>query len=138
MGCGETLKECPEQQPGCEIGKNAAVGTSFCTYSPNYDCYDKGWPVCGASTSNECPEQQPGCEIKAGTDIDSNYAVGTSFCTYAPDYDCYDTGWPECCEGNSTECPEEQPGCEIENEIDSSGAVGTTDNIMRVAFPVMS
>ena len=47
-------------------GGPCPAGASYCTWSPDYDCYNSGWPACcdddlgGAS----CPTQQPECEIK--------------------------------------------------------------------------
>ena len=80
------------------------VGTSYCTWSPDFDCFDAGWPACCAA--GDCPAEQPACEKM----------VGTSYCTFAPDYDCYKTGWPACCVVGTVDCPDEQPACETTPE----------------------
>ena len=78
------------------------VGTSYCTFAPDNDCYETGWPACCGT--GDCPDERPGCEKM----------VGTSYCTFSPDYDCYETGWPACC--GTEDCPDESPGCEITPE----------------------
>ena len=40
------------------------VGTSYCTYAPDYDCYEKGWPeCCDDKKKDACPTEQPPCDV---------------------------------------------------------------------------
>ena len=40
------------------------VGTSYCTYSPDYDCYEKGWPeCCQKKEGKDCPAERPPCDV---------------------------------------------------------------------------
>jgi hypothetical protein len=58
------------EQPACEITPpltTSKVGTSYCTYSPNEECYENGWPeCCGDDGGKDCPDKEPGCEIDSG------------------------------------------------------------------------
>ncbi|KAL9187696.1 hypothetical protein ACHAXT_006074 [Thalassiosira profunda] len=38
-------------------------GESYCTWGPNYTCYETGWPSCCSDDAVECPEERPECEI---------------------------------------------------------------------------
>eukprot|EP00547_Thalassionema_nitzschioides_P012695 CAMPEP_0194260524 /NCGR_PEP_ID=MMETSP0158-20130606/45556_1 /TAXON_ID=33649 /ORGANISM="Thalassionema nitzschioides, Strain L26-B" /LENGTH=533 /DNA_ID=CAMNT_0039000617 /DNA_START=16 /DNA_END=1617 /DNA_ORIENTATION=+ len=45
------------------------VGSSYCTYAPDYDCYVSGWPTCCDDDDNvECPLERPLCEGEEGWD----------------------------------------------------------------------
>ena len=45
------------------------LGESYCTWSPNTDCYVTGWPHCCSDNEGEdCPEKQPECEVERTTD----------------------------------------------------------------------
>ena len=104
------------------------VGTSYCTYAPDYSCYATGWPSCCSVDFTTCPEERPPCETDEVDQPDNGEIdnvnvtepplVGTSYCTYAPDYSCYATGWPSCC-SDATTCPKERPPCE------TNGGLGT-------------
>jgi len=87
-------------------GGGSMTGTSYCTYSPDKECYSSGWPdCCSSSDPNDCPDERPSC--------DSNDTTGTSYCTYAPDTECYSSGWPDCCSSsNPNDCPDERPSCD--------------------------
>ena len=39
------------------------LGKSYCTWGPNYTCYETGWPSCCSDDAVECPEERPECEI---------------------------------------------------------------------------
>ena len=42
-----------------------ASGTSYCTNSPDYDCYSSGWPACCNEPGGDfynCPQEQPDCD----------------------------------------------------------------------------
>ncbi|KAL7549711.1 hypothetical protein ACHAWF_012977 [Thalassiosira exigua] len=72
---------CPPQPPPCDVStpsptppkaktqsptkgqepKGPPPGSSYCTYSPNYQCYMNGWPSCCGSVG--CPPQQPPCDV---------------------------------------------------------------------------
>jgi hypothetical protein len=80
------------------------LGSSYCAYGPDMDCFTTGWPACCGDDSIECPDEQPECETPP--------IVGSSYCTYGPDMDCFTTGWPACCGDDSIGCPDEQPECE--------------------------
>jgi hypothetical protein len=98
------------------------LGSSYCTYGPDMDCFTTGWPTCCGDDSIECPDEQPECEIPTIVPtID-----GSSYCTYSPDYSCYESGWPECCESDSIECTneeDEQPECDITSIVGESYCV---------------
>ena len=38
------------------------TGESYCTWSPDKECYETGWPAC-CEDADTCPEEQPECEI---------------------------------------------------------------------------
>jgi len=77
------------------------TGTSYCTHSPDDDCYKTGWPSCCGDGGSSCPSAQPPCDKTA------------DYCIYAPRYDCYQSGWPSCCQDEYVGCPEEQAACDI-------------------------
>ena len=35
--------------------RNNTPGASYCTWSPDYDCYDEGWPRCCEDDEGDCP-----------------------------------------------------------------------------------
>ncbi|KAL7448688.1 hypothetical protein ACHAWC_000834, partial [Mediolabrus comicus] len=72
------------------------VGTGYCTFSPNTDCWKSGWPKCCKGGQSNCPKQQPACDI-------TPQKVG-SYCTGSPNWSCYLEGWPPCC-FNGESCP---------------------------------
>lgn len=42
---------------------NQRRGSSYCTYSPDYDCYRHGWPECCQENNGQgCPREQPQCD----------------------------------------------------------------------------
>lgn len=110
-------------------------GSSVCTYSPDYTCYNNGWPSCcgspgGCSSNPPCdtspdkktPSPTPYKKTPSPTPYksrkatqfptyESNDLPGSSVCTYAPDYTCYQNGWPSCCHSRSDSCPPNPP-CE--------------------------
>jgi len=94
----EDPEDCPNDKPGCDV-----VGGDYCTWAPNTDCYESGWPGCCGNETVSCPEVRPPCD---------EIVAGQSYCTYAPDYKCYSGGWPSCCSTDGEECPEQQPACE--------------------------
>jgi len=98
------------------VADPAVLGSDYCTYSFDYDCYTEGKPACCLDDTTECPEEQPACDVSGNTTL-----VGTSYCTYAPDYDCWEGGWPACCGSEDTECPEEQPACDASGNTTLTG-----------------
>lgn len=91
------------------------VGTSYCTYAPDYKCFSKGWPSCCSSNGNSCPRDQPDCDVDdddTPTASPTQLVLGSSYCTWSSDYDCYENGWPECCERDPSSCPKVQPRCD--------------------------
>jgi len=108
--CGNETVSCPESQPECEVNGGAAaafdnnvtnaennetptiVGTSICTYAPNYECYLTGWPECcamdggvtscreaGFDADDESESSIPECDRIlpiVGSDSDSNVNDG--------------------------------------------------------------
>jgi len=115
--CSEGASTCPDQQPACEVSSTTIpsspvtatiiLGSDYCTYGPDYNCYSDGWPSCCIEDETTCPEEQPPC------------IPGASFCTYAPDFSCYETGWPACCSDDASTCPQNQPPCEITSTTSS-------------------
>jgi len=70
---------CPEARPPCEIEETATeavetanttstvmplMGKSYCTYAPDEECYESGWPAC-CREETSCPEERPECEVDA-------------------------------------------------------------------------
>jgi len=102
LTCDLTKRKCVAGAPTGMPTAEKMVGTSYCTFAPDYDCFETGWPAC--CDPGDCPDERPECEKM----------VGTSYCTFAPDYDCFETGWPACC--GTEDCPDERPGCEITPE----------------------
>ena len=47
--------------PDAADPKETRLGASYCTNSPNYDCYKGGWPSC-CRRPGSCPESKPECE----------------------------------------------------------------------------
>eukprot|EP00977_Amphora_coffeiformis_P019849 scaffold7518_cov150-Amphora_coffeaeformis.AAC.1 len=88
--------------------KNALMGSSYCTYAPEYECYVmNGHPLCCAASPDSCLlPAKPTCEIEL--------IVGDSYqyCTYPPDYDCHFGGQPVCCSTDPYHCPQDPPSCE--------------------------
>jgi len=74
-------------------------GSSFCTETPDTECYHMGQPACCFINQLECPSEKPGCDEQAGIE-------GGSICTYSPDKVCWPStnGWPPCCADLSS-CP---------------------------------
>ena len=56
---GENDKICVEDKDTDDEDK--MVGTSYCTFAPDYDCFETGWPACCGT--EDCPDERPGCEI---------------------------------------------------------------------------
>jgi len=115
------------------------VGTSYCTYAPDYACYIFGWPACcDINDGDACPEEQPPCELGAnnGTSSETNETEtiapsgtevpGSSYCTYAPDPSCYKEGWPYCCVTMGVLCPREQPPCDVETSVPTASTETAT------------
>mmetsp|Transcript_12273 Transcript_12273/g.22102 ORF Transcript_12273/g.22102 Transcript_12273/m.22102 type:complete len:212 (+) Transcript_12273:180-815(+) len=76
-----TLGNCPEKRPSCECGvrdcRRVRPGQSYCTWSPNYDCYQTGWPqCCSEERGKECPSELQRCDVLSSdsliTDSDSD------------------------------------------------------------------
>ena len=63
---GENDKYCVEDKDKDDEDK--MVGTSYCTFAPDYDCFETGWPACCGT--EDCPDERPGCEkiVPAGDD----------------------------------------------------------------------
>jgi len=68
LECDLTVRECipgpPTVAPTGMPTAEKIVGASYCTWSPDYDCYEMGWPVC-CSTRRDvepCPAEQPACD----------------------------------------------------------------------------
>jgi hypothetical protein len=67
-------------------------GTDYCTWSPDKDCYEEGWPKCCEHDDQPCP---PDVAHKPRCDKDG--PPGRDYCAWAPDRSCYASGWPACC-----------------------------------------
>jgi len=117
--CSDDPDNCPKQQPQCDVVTEAPTasptmaptteapvvsGNSYCVWSPDYSCYQSGWPSCCSDDPDDCPKQQPQC--------DNAPIAGASYCTFAPDYSCFENGWPSCCDAEGNTCPRDQPGCD--------------------------
>ena len=67
--CCDSDAVCPEEKPPCEGTPTMApsvgelVGTSYCTFTPEPECYTDGQPACCFDDAVECPEEKPECEI---------------------------------------------------------------------------
>jgi len=103
--CASDPSSCPSQSefeagvnPPCEEPA-VLLGSSFCTETPDTECYHMGQPACCFINQLECPTEKPGCDKQAGIE-------GGSICTYSPDKVCWPStnGWPPCCADPST-CP---------------------------------
>jgi len=122
MGTGQVSGTKPQQGETCYSlriqstnpppSPTPPVGTSICTYAPDYDCYKTGHPVCCLEDGGaNCPDYLTMCD---------NHAEGESgfdYCTNAPDYQCYNTsvGQPSCCSepgGAFMNCPQTKPPCD--------------------------
>jgi len=92
-------------------------GSSYCTWSPNYDCFINGWPQCCSVDDQECPpDRQPRC--------DNHSSMGWDYCTHSPDETCYESGWPQCCERfGGTNCPTDKPNCDVQPTDNSEDLV---------------
>jgi len=82
---------CPEEKPPCEgteptmapiIGD--VVGTSYCTFTPEPECYTDGQPACCFDDAVECPEEKPECEIAQVSDETSSSPTIATIGTIAP------------------------------------------------------
>merc|ERR1711865_1134226 len=40
-------------------------GGSYCTWSPDTDCWNGGWPACCRDTNTPCPDKQPACDTSS-------------------------------------------------------------------------
>jgi hypothetical protein len=40
-------------------------GSSYCSYAPEYECYEFGWPSCCLDDPDSCPEEKPSCDPTA-------------------------------------------------------------------------
>mmetsp|Transcript_14269 Transcript_14269/g.21494 ORF Transcript_14269/g.21494 Transcript_14269/m.21494 type:complete len:325 (+) Transcript_14269:3-977(+) len=103
--CCADPSTCPSQSE-FELGVNppceepaVLLGSSFCTETPDTECYHMGQPACCFINQLECPTEKPGCDKQAGIE-------GGSICTYSPDTVCWPStnGWPLCCADPSS-CP---------------------------------
>lgn len=109
---GETCYSLQIQSSSPPPSPTPPVGTSICTYAPDYDCYQTGHPACCSENGGkDCPDYLTMCDNHAEGE------GGFDYCTNAPDYDCYNTsdGQPSCCSepgGSFMNCPQEQPGCD--------------------------
>jgi len=68
-GC--TLSCIPEAEP-------SIVGSSYCTYGPDMDCFTTGWPACCDDDPIKCPDEQPLCEVPsivAATDAPADVPI---------------------------------------------------------------
>jgi len=62
----------PEEPHGDSIGemmpgpspepRPPMVGTSYCTYAPDYECYTSGRPACCLDEEVDCPREKPKCD----------------------------------------------------------------------------
>ena len=43
------------------------VGTSYCSHSPDFQCFGKGWPNCCNDKDTECPDKKPLCDMLRST-----------------------------------------------------------------------
>ncbi|KAL7525036.1 hypothetical protein ACHAWF_001181 [Thalassiosira exigua] len=142
---------CPEDPPPCGIAAPVAnltnvsltefdgatvdiLGSDYCTYSPDTDCYTSGWPDC--CQKSDCPEERPPCDVPGVTgilgdagDVDldnitlpvfdgtTGVILGGDYCTYGPDKSCYANGKPACCLDENETCPQEQPPCDVDTTV---------------------
>ena len=59
LTCDLTKRKCVAGAP--TVAPIGMVGTSYCTFAPDYDCFETGWPACCGT--GDCPDERPGCEI---------------------------------------------------------------------------
>jgi len=89
------------------------VGTNYCTYGFNFDCWEGGRPSCCLDDNAVCPTEQPACSVDGANPT----LVGDNYCTFAVDFDCWENGRPSCCLDDT--CPTEQPGCDVSTLVAS-------------------
>jgi len=98
---------CPPQKPGCHQQQQPVVGSDYCTYGFDNECYPgTGKPACCLQDGGRnCPNQQPPCQ--------QQQRLGSNYCTFGFDYSCYPQfGKPQCCFQNGGEfCPPERETC---------------------------
>ena len=76
-------------------GPPEVVGTGYCTYSPDYRCYENGWPACCDNDPQSCPSRQPGCD---DWDDDQSWTtapttpISTTEFPLIPEKDCFTVG----------------------------------------------
>lgn len=93
-------------------------GGSYCTWSPDTDCWNGGWPACCRDTNTPCPDKQPACDSSS-----------PAYCIWGPNYDCYEGGWPACCLEDYLGCPGKMPECEkTEKPVGASYCVYAPDS----------
>jgi hypothetical protein len=80
------------------------VGSDYCTYSFDYDCWEEGKPLCCLDDNLDCPTQQPVCDKQPSIPV-----LGADYCTYSFDYDCWEEGKPLCCLNDNLDCPPSSP-----------------------------
>ena len=53
-------------------------GSSYCTWSPQPDCYRGGWPVCclRANDGDGCPDERPPCDVVGGATAPDSEEAG--------------------------------------------------------------
>lgn len=96
-----------------ECNTRTRPGSSYCTWSPDYDCYEEGWPKCCGDDDQPCPDSQPRCD---------KGAPGWDYCAWEPDYDCYSNGHPKCCQRfQGTNCMTDKPYCDNPTENSEDG-----------------
>ena len=101
-------------QPSSSSRKPA--GTSICTYTPDYGCYETGRPTCCSEDDGEnCPDFLTMCDNHA------KGVTGFDYCTNSPDFSCYDAndGRPSCCSepgGSMMNCPKTRPSCDSSSQ----------------------
>jgi len=61
LTCDLTKRKCVAGAPTGMPTAEKMVGTSYCTFAPDYDCFETGWPACCGT--EDCPDERPGCEI---------------------------------------------------------------------------
>ncbi|KAK1745813.1 hypothetical protein QTG54_003737 [Skeletonema marinoi] len=73
---------CPPQKPGCHQQQQPVVGSDYCTYGFDYECYPgTGKPACCLQDGGRnCPNQQPPCQ--------QQQRLGSNYCTFGFDYSC--------------------------------------------------
>lgn len=121
--CMSSGNTCPRNKPPCNVPKTKPPvdGNTYCTWSPEPDCYkNNGFPKCCSVDPSSCPKQQPKCDIRlyggnsnGGGRKLRGLMTGTSYCTWAPDKTCYKSGWPSCCSADGNNCPKQQPPCDV-------------------------